>query len=108
VALTDTNTPSLPRTGPERAIRVAKTTVPSKLASAIQQALLRHDTCDVTAMGAEATSRAAVAIALASGALAAHAFTLSCRVYLTSTPSPNGDRPLRGVLFRLTKSSTQP
>jgi stage V sporulation protein SpoVS len=94
-----------PRTGPDHAIRVAKTTLPHKLAVAIQQALLRHDACDLMAMGEAATSRAAVAIALASGALAAHAYTVSCRIYLTSTPSPNGDRPLHGVLFRVTRTA---
>ena len=75
-----------PRTGPDRAIKVAKDTVPHKLASAIQQALLRHDTCDLMAMGPDATSRAALGIALAGGHLAAHAFGTSSRIYLTSTP----------------------
>jgi stage V sporulation protein SpoVS len=92
-----------PRTGPEHAIRVAKHTVPHKLAGAIQQALARSDGCDVMAMGAEATSRAVVGIALASGYLATRALSTTSRIYLTSTPSSNGDRPLSGVLFRLTK-----
>jgi stage V sporulation protein SpoVS len=100
----DTDT-TQPRTGPERVIRVAKTTVPYKLASAIQQALLRHDTCDLMAMGTEATSRAVTGIAIASGHLATRAFTTSCRIYLTSVPSPNGDRSLSGVLFRISRAS---
>ncbi len=98
----------IPRTGPEHAIRVAKATMPHKLASAIQQALLRHDACDVVAVGAEATSRAVVGIALAGGQLAAHALTTSCRIYLTTLPSPNGDRPIRGVLFRVAKTPMAP
>jgi len=92
------------RTGPDRAIKVAKDTVPYKLASAIQQALLRHDTCDLMAMGPDATSRAVLGIALAGGHLAAHAFGTSSRIYLTSTPTSNGDRALHGVLFRVTKT----
>lgn len=91
------------RTGPEHAIRVAKGTAPHKLAGAIRQALVCSDGCDVMAMGPEATGRAVVGIALASGHLAAHAFSATCRIYLTSTPTPIGDRSLNGVLFRLTK-----
>ena len=56
-----------PRTGRDHAIKVAKDTPPHKLASAIQEALLRHDTCDLMAMGPDATSRAVVGIALAGG-----------------------------------------
>src|SRR5690348_1593274 len=93
----------LPRTGPEHAIRVAKCTIPHKLAGAIQQALLRCDSCDVMAMGPEATGRAVVGIALASGHLGARALSATCRIYLTSTPISVGDRALSGVLFRLTK-----
>jgi len=93
-----------PRTGPDRAIKVAKDTVPHKLASAIQQALLRHATCDLMAIGPDATSRAVLGIALAGGYLAAHAFVISSRIFLTSTPTSNGDRALHGVLFRVTKT----
>lgn len=105
--LTDT-APILPRLGPEHAIRVAKRTIPHKLGSAIRKALLRFDSCDVMAMGPEATSRAVVGIALASGQLATRALSMTCRIYLTSTPSSNGNRSLSGVLFRVTKVSLTP
>lgn len=101
-------TAALPRKGPERAIRVAKRTIPHKLAGAIQQALLRCDGCDVMAMGPEATGRAVVGIALASGHLAAHALSMTCRIYLTSTPPSNGNPTFNGVLFRVTKTPLSP
>jgi len=93
-----------PRTGRDHAIKVAKDTPPHKLASALQQALLRHDMCDLMAMGPDATSRAVLGIALAGGYLASHAFVISSRIFLTSTPTSNGDQPLHGVLFRVTKA----
>lgn len=93
----------LRRTGPQRGIRVAKHTIPHKLADAIRQALLRCDDCDVVAMGPEATSRAVVGIALASGHLAARALSVTCRIFLTCTPSTNEHGHLSGVLFRLNK-----
>jgi|GEM_PF-6839353 len=100
--------PDRPRTGPDDAIRVARTTAPHKLASAIQQALLRHEACDVVAIGPEATRRAAVGIAIAGGYLAARALSATVRIYLTAMPSSNGDRPLDGILFRVARAPLSP
>jgi stage V sporulation protein SpoVS len=92
------------RVGPDNAIRVAKTTDPSRLAGAIRRALMRHETCDVSAAGPEAISRAALGIAIAGGQVAAHAMSVSCRIYIVSTGSRDGGRPARCLLFRLERS----
>jgi stage V sporulation protein SpoVS len=95
---------SAPRTGPGGAIRVAKTTDPSRLAGAVRRALLQHETCDVAAAGPEAVFRAARGIAIAGGQMAAHAMSVSCRIYMVSMGSRDGDRPARCLLFRLERS----
>jgi stage V sporulation protein S len=85
----------------DKVLRVANTSSPADLASAISHALYDGQKVTLRAIGAASVNQAVKGIAIARSYVAARGLDLVCAPGFTEVPMPDSEKPMTAILFRV-------